>query len=148
LALPLQPEDNGVIYAGLPLAETSVPLRVNAQFDPVTSRTGLATTRWNRSMLPLLADLWVEVVEDLFVEMPVVAWDVVPLSGEADGHLGPVSVVKQFERLLLDRARTDLAARAAIGVEGTQLMLTELAVEEPRTRERHRACGSGRPRLP
>src|SRR5207247_2178695 len=40
LALPLQPEDNGVIYAGLPLAETSVPLRANAQFDPVTSPNG------------------------------------------------------------------------------------------------------------
>jgi hypothetical protein len=131
LALPLHPEDNGVIYAGLPLAETSMPLRVNAQFDPVTSRTGLAPTPWNRSMLPLLADLWVEVVEDLFLEMPVVAWDVVPLSGEADGHLGPVSVVEQLERLLLDRARTELAARAAFGVEGAQLMLTELAVEEP-----------------
>jgi hypothetical protein len=111
LALPLQPEDNGVIYAGLPLAETRVPLRVNA--------------------LPLLADLWVEVVEDLFLEMPVVAWDVVPLSGEADGHPGPVSVVEQLERLLLDRARTELAARAAIAVEGTRLTLTELAVEEP-----------------
>ena len=131
LALPLQPEDNGVIYAGLPLAGTSVPLRVNAQFDPVTSRTGLAPTRWNSAMLPLLADLWVEVVEDLFLEMPVVAWNVVPLSGEADGHPGPASVVEELERLLLDRARTELAARAAIAVEGTRLTLTELAVEEP-----------------
>lgn len=103
LALPLHPEDSGVIYAGLPLTETSVPLRVNAQFDPVTSRTGLAPTRWNSAMLPLLADLWVEVVEDLFLEMPVVAWDVVPLPDELDGHARSASVVGQLERLFFSK---------------------------------------------
>ncbi len=30
-------------------------------------------------MLPLLADLWIEVIEDLFAERPAAAWNVVPL---------------------------------------------------------------------
>lgn len=53
LALAMHPEDHGGIYAGLPVTKTSAPLRVNAQFDPVTSRTTLAPTLWNRAMLPL-----------------------------------------------------------------------------------------------
>lgn len=82
LALALHPGDQGWIYAGLPLVETSAPLRVNAQFDPVTSRSGLAPTRWNSAMLPLLGDLWVEVVDDLLAEQPIVAWDVIPLPND------------------------------------------------------------------
>ena len=39
--------------------------------------------------------------------------------------------MEQLEHLLLDRARTELAAQAAIAVEGTRLILTGLAVEEP-----------------
>lgn len=127
LALPLQPQEGGVIYAGLPLVKTGVPLLVNAQFNPVTGRTGLASMPWNRAMLPLLADLWVEVVEDLFAEMPVVAWDVVPLPGDTGND--PSSVVEQLERLLLGRARHELANRVAIVVGGAAIPLTKLAVE-------------------
>lgn len=128
LALPLQHQESGVIYAGLPLVKTSAPLLINAQFDPVTGRTGLASTPWNRALLPLLADLWVEVVEDLFAEMPAVAWDLVPLPSDAGDD--PTSVVEQFERLLLDRARHELASRAAIAVDGAAIPVTELAVED------------------
>lgn len=130
LALPLQPEGRGVIYAGLPMVETRVPIRINAQFDPVTSRTGLAPTRWNSAMLPLLADLWVEVAEDLFSELPVMAWDIVPLPAADHDEENPSSVVGKLEALLLDRARTELANRAAVVVEDTRPMLTELAVED------------------
>jgi len=130
LALPLQPGDRGVIYAGLPVVETRVPIRVNAQFDPVTSRIGLAPTSWNRAMLPPLADLWVEVVGDLFSELPAAAWHLVPVSTDDDEN--PSSVVGSMEALLLDRARTEMAKRAAIVVDGTRLMLSELAVEDAR----------------
>ena len=66
VALALKPGDRGFIYAGLPIAATSAPLRANAQFDPITSRTDLAPTAWNQALLPLLADLWVGLVKDLF----------------------------------------------------------------------------------
>jgi hypothetical protein len=130
LALALQPGDHGVIYAGLPLVDTSVPLRVNAQFDPITNRTGLAPTGWNSALLPLLADLWVEVVEDLLAERPTAAWDVIPLPDDAEGEDDSESVVAKLEGLLLDRARTELASRAALDVEGRRVPLTELAVED------------------
>jgi hypothetical protein len=130
LALALQPGDNGVIYAGLPIVDTAAPLRVNAQFDPITSRTGLAATVWNRALLPLLADLWVEVVEDLLAEQPVAAWGVIPLPGEEVSDDDPDSVVSQIERLLLDRARTELAARAVLVVEDKPVVISELAVED------------------
>jgi hypothetical protein len=129
LALPLQPGDPGAIYAGLPLTATTVPVRINAQFDPVTSRKGLAPTDWNEAMVPLLADLWVEVVEDLFAQSPDVAWDVVPLPDEdADGDAGPV--VSLLESLLLDRARDELAARVRVPVDGQLMGIDGLAVED------------------
>jgi hypothetical protein len=128
LALALHAEDHGGIYAGLPITQTSVPLRVNAQFDPVTSRATLAPTRWNRAMLPLLADLWIEVVEDLFAERPVAAWNVVPLPEEDIGPANPI--VEEMELLLLERARSELSMRAAIVVDGDRVSLTKLAVAD------------------
>lgn len=78
VALALKPGDHGVIYAGLPIAGTSSPLRANAQFDPITSRTGLAPTAWNQALLPLLADLWVGLVKDLFASDARAAWKAIP----------------------------------------------------------------------
>ena len=130
LALPLQPGDHGVVCAGLPIVDTVAPLRVNAQFDPLTSRTGLAPTPWNSALLPLLADLWVEVVEDLLAERPDAAWGVIPLPNDKDAEDAPQSVVVQLESLLLDRARTELATRAALVAGDTVVPVAELAVED------------------
>ena len=130
LALALQPGDRGVIYSGLPIVHTAVPLRVNAQFDPITSRTGLAPTRWNSALLPMLADLWVEVVDDLLAERPVTGWNVIPLPDETDPDDGTGSVIGQIERLLLERARTELASSAALVVDGQRVALADLAVED------------------
>jgi hypothetical protein len=129
LALALHPGDRGVIYAGLPILDTAVPLRVNAQFDPLTSRTGLASTGWNSALLPLLADLWVDVVEELFAERPAAAWGAIPLADDA-ASADDDSIAAQMERLFLDRARAELASRATLGFEGKLVPLTELAVED------------------
>ena len=130
LALALKPGDRGVIYAGLPLTATSAPLRANAQFDPVTSRTGLASTAWNLAMLPLLADLWVGLVKDLFAQNPKAAWKAIPLSGEVVQPEDPDAVVPRLEALLLDRARSELALDAALVVEGAPVLIRDLAVED------------------
>jgi hypothetical protein len=126
LALPQHPERGGVVYAGLPIMRTNAPVRVNAQFDPVTSRSGLASTAWNDALFPLLADLWVEVVADLFTQRPASAWAVVPLPDQAGDE-----PIRALEDLLLDRSRTQLATTAAITIDGATFPLTELAVEEP-----------------
>ena len=130
LALSLHPERGGIVYAGLPLVETSAPVRINAQFDPVTSRSGLMSTAWNRALLPLIADLWVEVVTDLFIQRPASAWAIVPLP-EDNGEKPAQSPVHELEKLLQDRARNQLATTVAIPIDGTKLPLSGLAVEEP-----------------
>jgi hypothetical protein len=130
LALPLQPAGYGEIYAGLPVEQFQVPIRVNAQFDPVTSRTGLAATSWNDALLPLLADLWTEALIDLFATEPAEAWKVVPLPPGASRGDATRLVSASFESLLLHRARTDLAAWAEIPVGAVLQPLTSLAVED------------------
>lgn len=127
LALPLQPEIEGVIHAGLPVARSTVPVRVNAPFDPVTGRTDLADNAWNHALLPLLAELWAVAVEELFVDSPAAAWHVIPLPTERDDHAH--SIIARFDGMLLDLARDRVSNRAAIVVDGRSYALTELAVE-------------------
>ena len=131
LALPLQQEATGTIYAGLPVVETRVPVRVNAQFDPTTSRQQLASTPWNGALLPLIADLWVETVCGLFAERPALGWSVVPVASDnvAQVHDGK-SVSNRLESLLLKRARTELVSRLHFVVNGLSHSVTTLAVEE------------------
>lgn len=131
LAVPMQPADDGELYTGLPVERFRVPIQVNAPFDPVTSRTGLASTPWNRALLPLLADLWTESVVALFGAEPAMAWRVIPLpitSSRDDG--GVPTVPDSLELLLLDSARAELAVRAKIPVDGTLRRLASLAVED------------------
>ena len=130
VALALKPGDRGVIYAGLPIAGTSAPLRANAQFDPITSRTGLAPTAWNQALLPLLADLWVGLVKDLFARDAKAAWKTIPLAREVVPGDDPDAVVTRLEALLLERARTELALDAALVVDGGQVLIRDLAVED------------------
>ena len=132
VAIPLQPEPRGAVYAGLPVVDIDAPVRVNAQFDPITNRQGLAPTPWNDAMLPLIADLWIEVVEDLFAEMPIVAWDVVPLPTSTEDEQAPLSVLHRLEALLLDRARNELSEGVKLDVGNTRRPLAELAVEDVR----------------
>jgi hypothetical protein len=128
LAVALHANDSGAIYAGLPVTSTELPLRVNAQFDPVASRAGLAPNDWNRAMLPSIADLWIEIVADLFTERPDVAWLAVPLPEEISAAEG--SIVHELETLLVERARSELAERSAVVINGSSVLLTELAVAE------------------
>jgi hypothetical protein len=130
LALALKPGDRGVIYAGLPVTATSAPLRANTQFDPITSRSDLAPTAWNRALLPLLADLWVGLVKDLFAQDARAAWQAIPLSQEVGPDPDPEGVVHRLEALLLDRARTELAPDAALVVDGDRVLIRDLAVED------------------
>ena len=129
VALPVHPATRGVIYAGLPVAELRVPVRLHASFDPVTSRTGLASTPWNRALLPLLGDLWTEAVLDLLAEQTAEAWKVIPLPADGMGDDDPRSIPERLESLLLERARANVALRAAIPVDGSPRPLTGLAIE-------------------
>lgn len=131
VALPLQPSDNGGLYAGLPLTGIRAPIRANAQFDPLANRQGLASTPWNEALLPLVVDLWEFAVLDLFSTNPRIAWPLVPLpSPRGSAVPTPVDVL---EDLLLERARHEIAGRLTFDVPGIgEVPLSRLAVEVPR----------------
>ncbi|HEY0015550.1 MAG TPA: hypothetical protein VGC13_04500 [Longimicrobium sp.] len=127
VALPLTHADQGTVYAGLPLAAIGVPARIHGQFDPTSSRQGLAETSWNDALYPLAADLWTAAAARLFREQPAAAWSVIPLPEEDMGGGGTSALLDE----ILDRARTALARRAVIDTGGSERHLTELAVEVP-----------------
>lgn len=131
VAIPLHDVERGEIYAGLPVIETSYPVRVNAQFDPLTGRQGLAAdSTWNSALCPLVADLWVATALDVFASHPAAAWRVVPLD-EPSGD-PRLDTVADLEAQLISRARDVLPARLTFEVGGCARPLTELAVEERR----------------
>jgi hypothetical protein len=131
VALPLHDGERGQLYAGLPVIGTRYPVRINAQFDPLTGRQGLAAdSRWNNALCPLIADLWVAAVMDLFNTGPSDAWRIVPLLEPADSQRQ--SMVATFEALLLAAARTVLPERLTFQVGDREVPLAALAVEAVR----------------
>lgn len=129
VALPLQ-EESGQLYAGLPVTSTVYPVRINAQFDPLTGRQGLANSTWNSALCPMIADLWTAAAVDLFANEPTLAWRVVPLAEPSDGL--KQSTVTTLESLLLRAARTRLPEQISFLADGRATPLAEFAVEVAR----------------
>ena len=131
VALPLRPVPAGKVYAGLPVEPTRAPLFVNAQFDPLTSRTGFAPNEWNEALVPLVAGLWAEAALDLFTRNPQVAWHAMPIIEPPEGDTSS-SLVRSLEQAIAECAWQWLAPRLAFPVPGRgQVNLSELAVEAP-----------------
>jgi hypothetical protein len=130
VAVSLTREDRGHIYAGLPIAALRYPLRVNAQFDPLTGRQDLVPNAWNSALIPLLCDLWLAAMVGLFQMKPGDAWTSVPLplAGDSDRP----GVIQDFEEEVLRRARSSLPGLLGFDVRERRLSLKELAVEAPR----------------
>lgn len=130
VAFAREPEDRHAIYAGLPLTTTQAPVWLNAQFDPVTSRTGLAPTPWNRALLPLIGDLWAGAARRLIKERPKAAWSAIPVATDYRSGNDPEGIVASLERLLLDRSRADVAENAELGLDHGLVPITSIAVED------------------
>ena len=129
VALPLHAARTGQVYAGLPVVETPLPIFVNAQFDPLTSRRDLADTEWNRALVPLAADIWAHAAVDLFRRNPEAAWRAMPVGSSSDESAVSL-LVSRLNRAILDSARTSVAEGVAVEVPGEGwLRLGELAVE-------------------
>ncbi|KOV65610.1 hypothetical protein ADL01_26985 [Streptomyces sp. NRRL WC-3618] len=128
VALPMGSNDRGRVYAGLPVEDIGLALCVSAQFDPIASRQALDDTPWNRALNELVADLWTAAVLRQFLRDPSRTWLAVPLPRDARDSRGPVA---ELERLLLDRARTQVSRSLALDIEGQwPLALEDLAVED------------------
>ncbi|WP_165985043.1 proline-rich domain-containing protein [Streptomyces sp. YIM 98790] len=131
IALPLGGEVSGSVHAGLPVAPLDVAARVHTQFDPVASREGLADSRLNAQLVPVIADLWETAVRDVLERVDHTAWHLVPLPrppGSAPAHL----LQDRIRTELLTRARQSLAADLVLPVAGggPAVPLSDFAVEE------------------
>lgn len=129
VALSLLPCERGQIYTGLPVVWTRLAVWVNAQFDPLASRQDLASTQWNAELVPLVADVWLDAVVDLFERDPKAGWASVPIPEDGEPGRAP-STVSSLEAQLLARARGELPTRLAFKVPGHgTVALGNLAVE-------------------
>ncbi|MEV0638561.1 hypothetical protein AB0I77_27185 [Streptomyces sp. NPDC050619] len=131
VALPVLGPERGSVHAGLPVAELRTAARVHAQFDPVVSREGFAASRWNKDLVPLVADLWAAAVLDVLSGVEPSAWHLVPLPSPS-GPSSPTRLQDSIRAALVDRSRTWLASRISLPCpDGTTKPLSALAVEEP-----------------
>jgi hypothetical protein len=128
VALSVFGEDEGMLYAGLPVAPIALPVRVNAQFDPIASRQGVATNAWNRSLIPLVADLWTHAVLELFRENAPAAWGVVPIGSEAQLHQ---PVLADLGEALIEASRSSVALDLDFDIDGDRHWIGDLAHEVP-----------------
>ena len=129
VALPLGPTEAGQVCAGLPVTPIRAPLFANAQFDPLTSRTDFADSKWNQALVRLVAELWAEAVLDLFGRDPQAAWHAMPLPLPAEGNVAS-SLVQTLEAAILENARQVVGSRLGFPVSGqARVGLSQLAVE-------------------
>jgi hypothetical protein len=136
IALSRRQDSAGCLYAGLPVVGLRDGVRVNAQFDPLTSRQGITSNNWNANLLEIVADLWSSALVDHFAHFPRAAWNSVPIDYAEEPVLGADSSsatgpIEDFAQLLRHRARSTVASALRFSnSEVDDLLLTQLAVEQ------------------
>ena len=129
IAFPQYTVDHGQIHAGLPVTKTRFPIFVNAQFDPLTSRSDFANNDWNQAILPLIATLWFRAALDLFSRNSKAAWQAIPIPN-SDEASDQSSYTGRLEEAIIAKARTEVASQLLFSVQGhDQMRLSSLAVE-------------------
>lgn len=128
VALPLGQTPTGALHAGLPVVASALPVRLNAQFDPVLSRQDLADTPWNHAMLGLLGPLWARSIIELARARPAAIWGLIPI--EEPDQSG-TRLVEAAENRLLAEARSHVGPQLQLPVEGGHQPVAELCYEEP-----------------
>lgn len=115
----------GQLYAGLPVVEVDLPMRMSAQFDPVTSRRSLSDTSWNQALLPMLGRFWRAVIGHTFRTIPATVWANIPAAHvDATGE----SFVDAFSRMVLEDTVICLT-EAEVRTESGRLPLARMAFE-------------------
>ena len=128
VALALAGQVDGVLYAGLPVTAIDLPVRVNAQFDPIASRQGVASNVWNLALVPLVAELWGHAAVALFHVNTMAAWRVVPTDSDATAGS---QVLAELQAALVAIARGSVADLAEVEVDGSLHWIGDLAHEAP-----------------
>ncbi|MER8573477.1 hypothetical protein [Mesorhizobium sp. M1374] len=129
VALPASPDEEGWLYAGLPIGEANrLPFSLHAQFDVDTARRSVQREKLNEWLFARLGEFAAALAVYLFRTQPAEAWKAVPLRHEA---------VAASERWLSDRfleltdtIRQKVKRSAVIQVEGAERKLREIVFED------------------
>jgi hypothetical protein len=105
---------------------TSLPISLNAQFDPDLGRRGLTERKWNRWLFGRLGELAAAVAQFRFEHLITTAWRAIPLEEEnIEGDPWVVECVGALIRAVHDRIRV----KARISVDDRRVRLADLSYE-------------------
>lgn len=121
LAFPQFDGDTGHLHIGLPVREIGLPFRLSAQFDPQANRRDIADTDWNHALVPLLADLWLDSVLDIFSTDSSRGWAAVPLTDDLDADKRTVGRLREaLDAYLMTDSRTAFAERVEVATDSLE----------------------------
>ena len=122
--------ESGFVAAGLPFDFLqSLPVSLNAQFDPDLSRRDLREVEWNKWLFQRLAEVLGGIALYRFSDDPSTAWQAVPLNGEfEDNRSWTASQINE----LVGNVQERVCSRARINVEGQVLSLKDISYSAAR----------------
>jgi len=123
LAVPIssvngEDRPSATVSLGFPTAiESSVQFSVDAPFDPVSARTSILDSRWNRWMIEMIGTVGAVLVRGLLDTRPERAWPLIVLPGECVRAHGHDWVERAFSAALETMREAAVAARVRLPEE-------------------------------
>jgi|GEM_PF-5567666 len=115
----------GLLSAGLPLdIDATLPISLNAQFDPDLARRGLQNRTWNKWLFERLSELISGVALQRFRTNPKTAWQAVPLREEGESS---DRWEEQQISTLISTAQERIHARARVMIRERKVLFDEIA---------------------
>jgi hypothetical protein len=129
VCVPRDPEES-LLYDRLPLPIPSrLPVGLNAQFDPDTSRSTLTERAWNARRFAELGDLAGAVALDLFGRGPRRGWGAVPLLHDVPDGIGEW-LRERFVLDVIERCQSRLGDALRLGPQNEQRPIDEIVFED------------------
>jgi len=128
IAVPQDPARQK-IYVGLPTeTKFSLPVSIDAPFNPNTNRVDILHDEWNEWLFQSLSQLLAEISTHLLSTDPKLAWNAIPLKNETDLN------DEWLRRVLTDfieGVHSEVQDNANVKVSGQQFKIEDLAYEVP-----------------
>ena len=122
--------EESLLYDRLPLPVPSrLPVGLNAQFDPDTSRSTLTERAWNTRRFAELGDLVAAVALDLFARDPRRGWGAVPLLHDVPDGIGEW-LRERFVLDVIGRCHSRLGDALRIGPQNEQRPIDEIVFDD------------------
>lgn len=108
----------------------SLPVSIDAPFDPSTTREGLVEDDWNTWLIAQSANVLAAVARGVLATAPEKAWRLVPLADEGVGNSDDTWLSGAFAEGF-ERVRADLAEYALVKIGTDAIRLSGIAYEAP-----------------